>query len=112
MSAAAVITVQEAPRFILGHVHSTYTVRQWADGSTERGEFIIECLVRHLAGDWGEVDRETMRSNEYAVQAGTFRIASAYPIPSTLGQDARDDELWLITTAGHAATTILFPSEY
>ena len=61
-------------------------------------------LVRHLAGDWGDLDAEDKALNDVAVRDGS-RILSAY---STV-QGAK---LWIITEADRSATTVLLPDEY
>ena len=64
----------------------------------------IEFLRRHANLDWGDLDEEDKRENDYSVVHG-FRILSAY----TLKDSTR---IWIITEADRSATTILLPSEY
>jgi hypothetical protein len=61
-------------------------------------------LTRHAAGDWGELDPEDIRENEYSVAHG-FRLLSTYTT-------AIGDKLWIITEADRSATTLLLPDEY
>ena len=61
-------------------------------------------LTRHAAGDWGELDPEDIRENEYSVAHG-FRLLSIY-------STAIGDKLWIITEADRSATTLLLPDEY
>lgn len=73
------------------------------------GEDPLSYLLRHKAGDWGDLDDEDKRANEHALVRGA-RILSAY----VLSDGTR---IWIITEgiddAGHrAATTILLPAEY
>ena len=63
----------------------------------------VECLKRHAAGDWGDLDEEDRQTNDAAVVEGD-RLLSAYVID---GQ-----KLWIITEADRAVTTFLLPSEY
>lgn len=63
-----------------------------------------EYLVRHVAGDWGDLDAEDRAANDRALLDGT-RLLSAYRLSS--GQ-----KLWIITEADRSATTLLLPSEY
>ncbi len=63
-----------------------------------------EFLMRHAAGDWGELTREDHEANDAAV-ASRLRILSAY---TTLA----GERLWVITEADRSVTTILLPSEY
>ena len=61
-------------------------------------------LLRHAAGDWGEVCPEDWQQNDEAVEHGD-RLLSAYR--TSLGE-----RIWIITDAGNAVTTILLPDEY
>lgn len=63
-----------------------------------------EFLQRHVNHDWGDLDEEDKKENDYSVLHG-FRILSAY----TLKDGTR---FWIITEADRSATTILLPSEY
>jgi hypothetical protein len=64
----------------------------------------MDLLVRHAAGDWGEVGEEDWASNDRAVTHGG-RLLSAYRL-------ADDTKLWVITEADRSVTTILQPEEY
>ena len=70
-----------------------------ADGH-HPGEF----LRRHASGDWGELDAEDVRENNYSLKHG-FRLLSAYHTRS-------GRKFWIITEADRASTTILLPEEY
>jgi hypothetical protein len=61
-------------------------------------------LARHAGGDWGELDREDVRENEYSVAYG-FRLLSSYTT-------AAGEKLWIITEADRSSTTLLLPDEY
>ena len=61
-------------------------------------------LTRHAARDWGELDREDSRENEYSLAHG-FRLLSSYTT-------AAGEKLWIITEADRSATTLLLPEEY
>ena len=61
-------------------------------------------LIRHLQGDWGELDDEDKSANEHALEHGG-RLVSAYTTVS-------GTRFWIITEADRSATTILLPSEY
>jgi hypothetical protein len=64
----------------------------------------IPYLVRHAAGDWGDLDAFDKQQNDLAVQQ-RLRILSAYNI----GEDTR---IWIITEADRSATTVLLPEDY
>lgn len=61
-------------------------------------------LTRHMSGDWGELDREDVRTNNDAVVTGQ-RILSNYPV-------AKGVEIWVITEWDRSVTTLLLPDEY
>lgn len=70
---------------------------------SERGEDLFGYLVRHLSGDWGDLDDEDKRENEFSLKNG-FRILSAFNTSS--------GKLWIITEADRSVTTFLLPEEY
>lgn len=73
---------------------------------------LMECLTRHVRGDWGCVDPEDAATNDEALRAG-FRVLSAYAIdPKRPCKGYGDNCLWIITEADRSATTILLPEEY
>ena len=61
-------------------------------------------LVRHLSGDWGELDEHDRRENEISLTEG-FRLLSRYVTPTGTA-------FWIITEHDRSATTILLPEEY
>ncbi|HLM81559.1 MAG TPA: hypothetical protein VK302_13140 [Terriglobales bacterium] len=61
-------------------------------------------LVRHIAGDWGDVDEDDHRENQLSLIHG-FRLLSAYTLKS-------GTKIWIITEADRSVTTILLPEEY
>ena len=63
-----------------------------------------EFLKRHINHEWGDLDNNDKRENDYSV-THDFRILSAY----TLKDGTR---IWIITEADRSSTTILLPSEY
>ena len=64
----------------------------------------IKGLLRHLAGDWGELDEHDWKQNEAALEHG-FRLFSSYATPT-------GTKFWIITEHDRSATTILLPEEY
>lgn len=70
---------------------------------TEVDEF-FELLQRHATGDWGNVDAEDAKENNFSVENG-YRILSSY-------QTRSNEKLWIITEADRGSTTALLPSEY
>lgn len=66
---------------------------------------VIDLLVRHIKGDWGDVCFADAHSNDQAVSNGS-RILSCHKIGT------RQERLWIITEADRSLTTLLLPSEY
>lgn len=98
-------------KFALGTLVSTFGLNGWLsedDGSRIR--FIMDRLLQHQTGSWGDLCDEDREANDKAVQEGT-RILSAYMLPGHW-QTESDDRIWIITEADRSSTTILFPSEY
>src|SRR4030043_1190673 len=89
-----------------------------ARGKFPPGEIVITCgaeavlrrdealtgLLRHMSGDWGELDEDDWRANDAALEHG-FRLFSR-DLPSN------GTTFYVITEYDRSATTILLPSEY
>jgi len=60
-------------------------------------------LDRHRRGDWGEVDREDWRANDWSLANGE-RLLSVYMVGTV--------KVWLITERDRSSTCLLLPSEY
>jgi hypothetical protein len=63
-----------------------------------------EFLLRHVSGDWGELDAHDLAENMYSLKHG-FRVMSSY-------QTKSGHTLWLITEGDRASTTLLLREEY
>ena len=61
-------------------------------------------LVRHVAGDWGEVNTEDWLANEQSLLR-ELRLLSVYTM-------SNGTKFWIITEADRSATTFLLPDEY
>ena len=73
---------------------------------------ILECLIRHARGDWGQVCEEDAAENDLATCEG-FRILSAYAIdPAQPCAGFGDNCVCVITEADRSVTALLLPSEY
>lgn len=70
----------------------------------EAGQSPADFLSRHVAGDWGEIDREDKGLNEQALKEGA-RIFSVY-------RTSKGVKVWVITEADRASTCVLLPDEY
>ena len=65
---------------------------------------VLGGLIRHMSGDWGELDEHDWKENEAALEHG-FRLFSQYRV--------RDGaKFWIITEHDRSVTTILLPDEY
>jgi len=87
--------------FPLGRIVATLGALEALSRAKENGACY---LMRHVTGDWGEVDREDWAANDQAVKDG-LRILSAYTT-------RQGDRIWLISEADRSSTCILLPSEY
>ena len=72
-------------------------------GALGLGVDLMPYLLRHLTGDWGDVDEFDKQQNDLAVKEGS-RILSAYQTPA--------GKLWVLSEADRSATTLLLPDEY
>mgnify|MGYP000163561286 CR=1 FL=1 len=61
-------------------------------------------LMRHRAGDWGDLCAEDVEANKAALAQG-LRVLSVY-------HDRSGTKFWIITEADRSVTTILLPEEY
>lgn len=90
-----------APRFRLGRLVAT----PGALAALRHAEsHPIALLVRHMRGDWGELDDEDRAQNEMSLITG-MRLLSSYTLET-------GTKVWVITEADRSATTILLPDEY
>ena len=64
----------------------------------------MELLHRHLSGDWGDLDPEDAKQNDYAVTHGS-RVFSAYKLDT-------GEKVWVITEADRSSTCVLLPEDY
>jgi len=87
--------------FRLGRLLATPGALEALEASNETA---VPYLLRHVSGDWGEVDAEDQATNNCSVKDGT-RILSAYRLKSGV-------KIWIITEADRSATTVLLPDEY
>ncbi|WP_338524004.1 hypothetical protein NUH87_30640 [Pseudomonas batumici] len=89
------------PRFTPGVVIASRGVQMLIeDGKLDPSSY----LLRHLEGDWGDVDPEDWQTNQSALEHGE-RLLSVYHHTSEL-------TLWIITEWDRSVTTMLLPEEY
>ena len=75
-----------------------------AAGRLNRDDVLNALLVRHMAGDWGDVGIDDWKENDFSLKNG-LRILSSYV-------DRGSERFWIITEADRSSTTILLPDEY
>jgi hypothetical protein len=78
-------------------------ITRGAIASLSRDE-ATKALLRHMSGDWGELDEHDWKTNEAALEHG-FRLCSRYVTPA-------GTKFWIITEHDRSVTTILLPNEY
>ena len=61
-------------------------------------------LLRHVTGDWGDVDGHDRRENDRSLKNGG-RLLSVY-------RAASGTTFWIITEADRSSTTVLLPEDY
>lgn len=90
-------------------VHDTLACDHTGEGAV----FITQCVNRHIAGDWGDLDPDDATANNHALRDGE-RILSAYLIPPALAArlNITAAKVWIITERDRSSTTVLFPSDY
>lgn len=94
---------------------ATAAVADWAAESDRRAGWLTHCLNRHLAGDWGDLDVDDRRANDYAVRTRDGRLLSRYDVPTWLEAGTDETAIWIITddfADPDTATTLLWPSDY
>lgn len=92
-------------------MYQTRSVAEWAKDDNERISFLMDCCIRHIHFDWGEMDSEDIIANDRAT-VGVDRLFSSYNISVNIRGKPCYDKLWIITEADRSATTILFPDDY
>jgi hypothetical protein len=65
---------------------------------------ILSGLLRHITGDWGDVDEDDRKENDLSLEKG-LRLLSVYHAGNGV-------EFWIITEADRSATTVLLPEDY
>ena len=103
-------------KFNPGQIVSTHAVVDMCQVHPEMQTFVAKSMMRHLQGDWGDLEQEDKDSNDEAlscpldrIQEIGDRILSAYNFEQLPG--IRDTKIWIITEYDRSVTTILFPSE-
>jgi len=93
---------KEGIRFNPGKLFMTRGVNNLIAKDLPFAKFVLDCLKRHVHGDWGNLCDEDKAENEFAL-GKSLRLFSAYE---------GSHKVWIITEADRSVTTILFPDEY
>jgi hypothetical protein len=94
-------------KFSLGQIVATPgALASLADSGQEAAEFVL----RHVKGDWGELDADDKAANDAGcAHEGDLdkqdRILSAY-------HTSKGTKIWIITEYDRSVTTLLLPEEY
>lgn len=86
------------PRFKLGRIFATPAA---LEAITDAHVSIVDLLIRHIRGDWGNLPESDRQQNELSVDAG-LRLLSSYVLPS-------GHTIWVITEWDRSSTTFLLP---
>jgi hypothetical protein len=92
---------QIQPKFELGALVSTPGALELLASA---GKQPLDYIIRHISGDWGDIDEHDRLVNEQALAHGG-RLLSSYRI-------AGEERIWVISESDRSATTILLPSDY
>ena len=93
--------ISKQPAFELGQIVATPGALA---ALKKAGQQPGELLTRHITRDWGDLDEDDRKENEYSLEHG-FRLLSAYKTNA-------GDRVWIITEADRSVTTLLLPEEY
>lgn len=86
------------PNFQLGQIVTT------ANADAQLSPQAVQiAILRHAAGDWGEVHEDDRQQNERSLKDGS-RLLSVYRSGETA--------FWIITEADRSVTTVLMPEDY
>lgn len=69
----------------------------------EKTDELLECLLRFIKRDWGDVCEDDWKANDDAID-NDERLLAAYTL--------QGEKIWVITEWDRSVTTILLPSEY
>ena len=88
--------------FPLGRTVMTPGIRELIS----QGLNIAPLLRRHADGDWGDLSKGDLASNDSALEFDDDRLLSSYDTDMS-----PDGKVWILTDADRSVTTVLLPSE-
>ena len=86
-----------------GRLYMTRAINDRVADDEGFSKFILNCLQRHLAGDWGDLCIDDKKANSRSLLDGS-RLLSAYKYG--------DEKVYIITESNRSMTTILYNTEY
>ncbi|MGZ2744464.1 hypothetical protein [Burkholderia stagnalis] len=90
-----------SPRFKLGRIFATPAALEViADARVS----IVDLLIRHIRGDWGDLSEPDRQQNELSIDA-ELRLLSSYVLPG-------GHTVLVITEWDRSSTTFLLPGDY
>ena len=95
------------PKFSLGRVVITaiaMSAINEAHGEERGKQLVQQVLARHNAGDWGEMSKDDIKSNNQGLQEGD-RLFSSY-------EKEFGFKVWVITEHDRSYTTVMLPTDY
>ena len=98
-------------RFDPGQIVQSAHAANAALDSETFGAFILDCLGRHLVGDWGEVGANDIGANDEALAAGD-RLFSVYDLAGEHRDQFPGDAVWIVTEWDRSSTMVMFRSDY
>jgi hypothetical protein len=90
---------------LLFHLGELTATPQAVAAAHAAGIEVVAAVLRHLDGDWGDLDPATRDHNDHALATGGC-LRSAYRLPGT------DDALVVITNAERSHTTAVLASQH
>ena len=99
------VLIKSESKFKLGQVVATSGVYEMVCKDIRFNQFVTNSFARHCNGDWGDLDEEDKRANDFALRNGDDRLFSRYNYKDGVS-------IYIITEWDRSATTILFPNEY
>ena len=98
-------------RFDPGRIVQTSHVAYSEEESETFGAFILACLGRHLAGDWGDLEAEDKDLNDAGLTTGN-RLVSVYKCKPEHRQQFNEKGVYIVTEHDRSYTTVMFKSDY
>ena len=65
---------------------------------------VFEALLRHVSGDWGDLDEQDWKQNDAALEDGGQLLSQYWSQTGT--------KFWIITEHDRSVTNVLLPEEY